>query len=118
MSGTAEQKQKQKKVVGLPAGFEALDLNSFGEKVEWKKDKVVAGEIVDLHEFQYKNKIQQVMSIATDNGLVNVFKSAGLKNLFAVAKPGYGVWIKFVKEIKFKGSHNPMKVFEAGLRKK
>lgn len=84
---------------------------------DFAKEKVLLGTVVKLRSFvdRWKNK-KQVMEIATSSGeIVAVSSAAALKGMFAIAKKGKKVWIRFDGLKKIKGRKQPMRQYTTAV---
>lgn len=105
----------------LPAGFKQIT-GGGGDSVDWKKQKIVTGVVLEIKEIDKKNPkkgenpTMRLMRIATKDGDVTVWEKSGIKALFDAAKKGKHVFIQHIGMAKAKKGQSAANLFVAGMK--
>lgn len=107
--------------IKLPAGFTAVS-GMGGDSVEWKKGKIVTGNVLEVKTIDRKNakkgekKTTRLMRVATKDGDVTVWEKAALSGLFDKARKGKAVYIQHLGMGKAKKGQSAPHTFVSGIK--
>lgn len=99
--------------IETPKGFNEMNLNP--ESVDWTKTAVIRGTVVMLEALPAKRGLVPTAVVSTNDGIVRVWESAGLRLLFKELQIGDEVWIAVAGEQQLEGTKT-MRLFRAARR--
>ena len=101
--------------IKLPPGMEMVSDGTLTPEHDWTANPEIYGEmqIIKVVPVRRGKLIEntRLMIVTGTDGKTAVWESAGLKDLFDIAKPGGKIYIKYKGLMELDGGRNPMKQF-------
>jgi hypothetical protein len=112
---------KKRAPVALPAGFKAITAGGdYAPSWEFERTPVIEGVLKSVRVWRKPKKGKEpardvrIATVATKNGDLSVWESAGLRALFTVKK-GKRVALVYKGKRRIKGRTQPMRDFQVGV---
>lgn len=113
---------KENNTHALPAGFIPVSTGEMSKGHDFEKNPEVQGSVVGYKTVEVRRgkkfESANMMKLNTDDGLVVVWESAALEDLFTTAKPGDMIYIKFIGMVDMGDSRQAMKNFVTAIAPK